>query len=178
MKCYTHPALDAIGVCSQCGRGICTQCAKTIAQKLICENCSPAFNLLDPTKRTQYGVLSATLGGLGAINILLIGVYSALKLYHLGIMRGYQLEIYFVSILTLFLTLTLLYGSYSLWKTRFKRGGRFNLLAGGGILSLYWYFTWVTPLLSEFGVVGLLLCIPSLLSGVLGVLADRTVIPL
>jgi hypothetical protein len=178
MKCYTHPTLDAIGICSQCGRGICSQCVRTVDPKLICKNCSPTPHPLASSKRRQYGVLSATLGWLGAINVLLIGVYSALKLYHLGIMRGYQLEIYFVSLFTILLTLALLYGSFRLWKRYFRWGGRLNLLAGIGYLSMYCYFTWVTPLLLELGVVGLLLCVPSLVSGVLGGLADRKAITL
>jgi hypothetical protein len=88
-------------------------------------------------------------------------------------MRGYHMEIYIVSVLTILLTVTLLYGSYNLWKTHFKVGGVLNLVAGIGTLSLYGYFTWVIPLLSELGVVGLLLCVPALGSGLFGYIADR-----
>ena len=173
MKCYTHPTLDAVGVCSQCGRGVCSECAKTTDPKLICINCYAVPQLRDPSKLRSYTLLSATLGGLGALNVLVIGIYSTLKLYHLGIMRGYQLEIYLISILTSLLMVILLYGSYTLWKTRFRRGGRLNLIAGIVTISIYYYLTWVNLLLSELGIVGLFLCIPPLVSGVLGILAER-----
>jgi hypothetical protein len=173
MKCYIHPTIEAIGVCSMCGRGVCPQCAKTINHKLLCNECISSPIPLDSVKQKQYAVLSALLGWLGVINVLLIGIYSTLKLYHLGIMRGYQLEVYIVSFLTLLLMLTLIYGSYHLWQTRFKRGGHLNLIAGIATLFTYGYFTWISPILSELEFVGLLLCVPALISGVLGTLAEH-----
>jgi hypothetical protein len=172
MKCYNHPIEDAVGACSICGRGLCTQCVHTIDDKLICTKCFTPSKTVE-AKLKQYALLSAILGWLGSVNGALIGVYSSLKLFHLGSMRGYQLEIYIVSILTILLTVILLYGSYHLWQTHFKVGGRLNLAAGIGTLSLYGYFTWVIPLLTELGVVGLLLCVPALGSGLLGLMADR-----
>ena len=37
MKCYAHPDVDVIGVCSECGRGICDVCAVRIGGKLYCK---------------------------------------------------------------------------------------------------------------------------------------------
>jgi hypothetical protein len=37
MKCYDHPKTDAVGVCSQCGKGICSKCAVEIGGKLYCK---------------------------------------------------------------------------------------------------------------------------------------------
>jgi len=37
LKCYVHPRLNAIGVCSVCGRGICKQCAVMVRGKLYCK---------------------------------------------------------------------------------------------------------------------------------------------
>lgn len=173
MKCYTHPTIDAIGVCSKCGRGVCTQCTKSIDTKLICEKCHTPSKFIEPTKLKQYALICAILGWLGSVNVILIGIYSTLKLYHLGSIRGYQLEVYIVSIITIILTLTLLYGSYQLWKTHLRLGGLLNVLAGIGTLFTYCYFTWFVPLLTEFGLAGLLLCFPSLVSGMLGVISDR-----
>ena len=38
MKCYKHPKIDAIGVCSECGEGICSKCAVKIGGKLYCKS--------------------------------------------------------------------------------------------------------------------------------------------
>lgn len=38
MKCYKHPRIDAVGVCSECGQGICDKCAVKIGGKLYCKS--------------------------------------------------------------------------------------------------------------------------------------------
>lgn len=38
MKCYTHPKVDAVGVCHECGEGICKKCAVEIGKKLYCKD--------------------------------------------------------------------------------------------------------------------------------------------
>ncbi|MDA4121861.1 MAG: hypothetical protein OK456_01620 [Thaumarchaeota archaeon] len=38
MKCYLHPNVDAVGVCSECGRGVCVSCATSVKGKLYCRN--------------------------------------------------------------------------------------------------------------------------------------------
>ncbi len=38
MKCYKHPKIDAVGVCSECGKGICEKCAVEIGGKLYCKS--------------------------------------------------------------------------------------------------------------------------------------------
>lgn len=42
MKCYRHPDMDAIGICSRCGRPICAFCAKMVGKELLCEPCRTA----------------------------------------------------------------------------------------------------------------------------------------
>jgi hypothetical protein len=37
LKCYRHPNVDAVGVCSQCGRGVCTACAMSVKGRLYCK---------------------------------------------------------------------------------------------------------------------------------------------
>ena len=37
LKCYEHPELDAVGVCSECGKGICDKCVVEIGGKLYCK---------------------------------------------------------------------------------------------------------------------------------------------
>lgn len=38
MKCYKHPKVVAVGVCSQCGKGVCDKCAVEIGGKLYCKS--------------------------------------------------------------------------------------------------------------------------------------------
>lgn len=37
MKCYRHPEVDAVGVCSECSRGVCPACEVTVGGKLYCK---------------------------------------------------------------------------------------------------------------------------------------------
>jgi hypothetical protein len=36
MRCFQHPTRDAVGVCSNCGRGLCADCATVVLGKLSC----------------------------------------------------------------------------------------------------------------------------------------------
>lgn len=36
MECFYHPGIDAIGICTRCGRAICQQDAVEVQGKLIC----------------------------------------------------------------------------------------------------------------------------------------------
>lgn len=38
MKCFHHPANDAVGSCSACGKGLCTECAVDLERGLACKN--------------------------------------------------------------------------------------------------------------------------------------------
>jgi hypothetical protein len=45
MKCYVHPEIDAVNVCSECGKGICATCAVTIEGRTYCKrDLSRAFS--------------------------------------------------------------------------------------------------------------------------------------
>ena len=36
LKCYLHPDVDAVGVCTSCGRGVCRACAVKVGGKIYC----------------------------------------------------------------------------------------------------------------------------------------------
>ena len=36
MKCYVHPKVEAVGVCSVCKRGVCRSCANSVGGRLYC----------------------------------------------------------------------------------------------------------------------------------------------
>ena len=171
MKCYNHPIEDAVGACSICGRGLCTKCAKIVDNKIICEKCYMFSQAIEPSKLKKYALISAVLGWLGAVNVTLIGVYVTLKLFYFGIMRGYQTEAYIVGILTAGLTLTLIFGGYWMWRGRLREGGILNVIVGIVTLTMYSYFNFSVPLLREFGIAGSFLCVPALISGVLGLIS-------
>ncbi len=37
MECYNHRKTEAVGVCSQCGKGVCSKCSVEIGGKLYCK---------------------------------------------------------------------------------------------------------------------------------------------
>lgn len=167
MKCFNHPNSDAVGACLKCGRGVCSECAKVIGGKIICRECFSQQKAVEPLE-FKKSLIIAFLGWLGSVNVTFIGAYAALKLYHLGIMRGYQMEVYVVSGLTATLAFILVFGGYLILRGRIRRGGIVNFIAGIASLLMCIYFTWFVPLLREFGPTGLLLCLPALVSGIIG----------
>lgn len=38
MKCFRHPAADAVGVCKHCSKGVCGECARETAGALVCSS--------------------------------------------------------------------------------------------------------------------------------------------
>ena len=39
MKCFYHPNVDAVGICSQCGKYCCRNCIEDIGKALLCKDC-------------------------------------------------------------------------------------------------------------------------------------------
>jgi hypothetical protein len=39
MKCFSHPTVDAVGLCSQCGRAGCTTCLQDVGGAIWCRSC-------------------------------------------------------------------------------------------------------------------------------------------
>ncbi len=39
MKCATHPEVDSVAFCGQCGRPVCAQCRHDVKGMVYCENC-------------------------------------------------------------------------------------------------------------------------------------------
>ena len=52
MKCINHPGIDAIGICTKCGKAICADC--TIDNGvLICKPCADKLDAARPEKATS-----------------------------------------------------------------------------------------------------------------------------
>lgn len=129
----------------------------------------------------QYCVMiSAFLGFLGAVNLLFM-VFYTLGIYHTlsGIpsMRSLFFQVYFSAILTTASAIMLICGSYLMLKTKGRRGGAINLLAGTLIpIPGYIYFTFFSQprLLSWLGPIGWALLTPAIISGTTNIFLSRT----
>lgn len=57
MKCYNHPQIDAVGTCSQCGKGGCRDCIEDVGGAMLCENC---FNLHKGAQEAEENAVVAS----------------------------------------------------------------------------------------------------------------------
>ena len=66
MRCYYHSDVEAVGVCSNCGRGICAKSAVEVEGKLSCKgSCEEAVTRSDRTAgwwSQKYGAYITALG--------------------------------------------------------------------------------------------------------------------
>ncbi len=54
LKCYQHPEVEAVGICTECGKGVCSSCAVEKGDKKIsCKACDarndPEVRHIDPS---------------------------------------------------------------------------------------------------------------------------------
>ncbi len=82
MKCYVHPSVDAVGVCSSCGRGVCRVCAVRLGGKLYCkEDADKVFaskRVVVASGGTQAGPKRGLGVMLGSVFAYLLGGTAAL----------------------------------------------------------------------------------------------------
>ena len=69
MKCSIHQDIDAVGVCSNCGKGLCSNCKLELRGKLYCQSCADdTFAKVTDTKvSASYYVLPVFFGLVGGI---------------------------------------------------------------------------------------------------------------
>jgi TM2 domain-containing membrane protein YozV len=76
MKCPTHPLVDTVAFCGQCGRALCADCKREVRGTVYCESClaaklqSPTLpSILGPGGGSQPGLalLLGFIPGVGAI---------------------------------------------------------------------------------------------------------------
>jgi len=71
MKCATHPEVEAVGVCVNCGRAVCSRCRTVVGGKTYCPAC--ATKVSDVMKRRSTakpiagGILGIIAGVLGSV---------------------------------------------------------------------------------------------------------------
>jgi uncharacterized membrane protein YgdD (TMEM256/DUF423 family) len=57
MKCFVHPAADAVGICRNCARGVCVECAADRPSGVACKNrCEQAVDAMDALVRRNVAV--------------------------------------------------------------------------------------------------------------------------
>lgn len=108
MKCYNHAEVEAIGSCSNCGRGICNDCTIEVGDKLKCRNCvklsGSGVQLKNPG---LAAVLSFFFAGLGQIYngqlakgliLMAIDIFNFFLMFILiGFITGLITKIYAIS---------------------------------------------------------------------------------
>ena len=92
MKCFQHPALDAVGVCASCGKGVCHDCAVEFQGRMHCKECvkkvAPVPATPSTTSESRRGevvrlskgfYLGSIIGGMGVGMVLyIIGIILAI----------------------------------------------------------------------------------------------------
>lgn len=118
--------------------------------------------------KAKHTLISAVLGCLGSINIVLIGVHiTSLYLYLSVLSRSFLVNAYIITGIATASTLALILGTYLIWKDRGWIGGVINLTGGTATFILCYYFTSIFPLLRQLEPFGYLLATPALASGLL-----------
>lgn len=52
MKCFNHPGVDAVGICTKCGKAVCIDCTSGNGP-VICKSCADAPKTADKVKAAQ-----------------------------------------------------------------------------------------------------------------------------
>jgi len=116
-------------------------------------------------------IISAVMGFLGAIDSMTIGFYLLSTLFNPILIIDLEIQGYILTPVIGAITITLIYGSYLIFKNKnVKRGAEINLITGLILAFLYIYYAYVSQpsLLSWFTPGGILLIIPPILSGIIG----------
>ena len=78
MKCYIHQNIDAVGVCTACGRGVCRRCAVKLGGRIYCkEDADKAFSRRN-TPEAKQGPVRGVGIALGSVFAYLLGGIAAL----------------------------------------------------------------------------------------------------
>jgi len=133
-------------------------------------------------KQKLCNIISAFLGWLGAVNLLLMAFYIfGIYLLVSAVSPVEQLfpQVCLATILTTASAIMLIYGSYLIWKNNRWSGGLINLFAGTfAPIPTYLYFTFFSqPVLLEWlGPIGCFLLAPAIISGAISILLSKELI--
>jgi hypothetical protein len=88
MKCATHPDVDAVGVCVNCGRAVCSRCRTVVGGKTYCPACAAGVSDDAKRKPTVKPIVGGILGIIDGVLSLALGVILIVD----GATLGYYLE--------------------------------------------------------------------------------------
>ena len=77
MKCYYHPNVDAVALCSNCNRGLCPDCAVELRNATACRaRCEAEVEALAEMRQRERSVYQKTSGAhkRNALMFLVMGV--------------------------------------------------------------------------------------------------------
>jgi hypothetical protein len=126
--------------------------------------------------KDRLPLISCALGFIGIVCVLVIGGYLIAwcwSIYSIGIGPSFLTVTIISWILILTSALLLTYGSLKTSRKSTLRGGLINLAAGIEIIPLFIYFYSIFPLLPQFGLLGYLLFLPAIISGIIGLASPK-----
>lgn len=136
-------------------------------------------NKIQSTKRKRCALVSALLGWLGSLNLLLLASYlvsTYLPLSTIPPMDKLALPVYLGAAMMIGSAIVLVCGSALMLRNNALKGGIFNLSAGVlALIPAYVYFALFSEpaLLGWLGPSGFLLLAPALISGAAGIYVSR-----
>ena len=74
MKCATHPDVDAVGVCVNCGRAVCSTCRTVVGGKTYCPACAASVSDVVKRKPTAKPIAGGILGIIAGVLGSVLGV--------------------------------------------------------------------------------------------------------
>ena len=74
MKCSTHPDVDAVGVCINCGRAVCATCRTVVGGKTFCPQCATGVSKVAKREPTAKLIAGGILGIIAGVLGLVLGV--------------------------------------------------------------------------------------------------------
>ena len=115
--------------------------------------------------------VSAALGFLGAVNSMAIGFYLITTTFAPLLISDLMIQGYLLSIIISAIVIALSYGSLLTLKSQ-STGAEMNVAAGLALASIYIYYAYLSdpPLLRWLSPTGILLVLPSIFSGLIGII--------
>jgi Na+(H+)/acetate symporter ActP len=121
---------------------------------------------------TRLAMITAFLGFIGAADSILVGFYLLSTISSISNIQDQGLQSWTISVATGITLMALIYGSYLILKGHTQKGATINM-TGGIILALVYiyYSTFSQPrLLDWLNPAGIILTIPAILSGAIGLI--------
>jgi hypothetical protein len=148
LKCYQHQTIDAVGVCTNCGRGICDACAVSLGGKLYCKPDADAVfkeqkekvAAETATKHESARPMSLTVASILLVIYGIAGIVASIAIIGTGVaVGGYSslgsvigssavatgletssIAIYLFGVIYLFVSVSAIIAGWWLWRTNWR----------------------------------------------------------